>query len=165
MIHYLHDYDFYHNSCFTSHPVNDTGAHSVGVTHCSLIRDRLFNFAGTGQPDPIMDPFLGITLRSRCFPGATTDNIVNLDANAFNSFAVDNSYYQNILQHRGILRIDQTLALDPFTGPIVANLANAFDFPVRFGAAMVKLGAVGVLTGNHGEIRRTCRSTNRPQSD
>ncbi|KAF2321354.1 hypothetical protein GH714_040425 [Hevea brasiliensis] len=101
------------------------GAHSVGVTHCSLIKDRVYNFQGTGSPDPAMDPFL-----------------------------------VNILRSRGILQIDQQLGMDPLTTPIVRNLAGEFDFPTRFGAAMVKMGAIGVLTGTQGEIRRSCRATN-----
>lgn len=34
------------------------GAHTVGVGSCSLFRDRLTNFNGTGLPDPSMDSAL-----------------------------------------------------------------------------------------------------------
>ncbi|KAL9375657.1 hypothetical protein Peur_032536 [Populus x canadensis] len=137
------------------------GAHSVGIAHCSFIKDRLFNFENTGRPDPSMDPFLENILRSRCPPFATVDNTVNLDQNSFSPFTISNTYYQTVMLHRGILQIDQDLGTDPSTMPVVKNLANAFDFPARFGAAMVKLGAIGVLTGTQGEIRRSCRATNR----
>nr|TKS01416.1 peroxidase 60 [Populus alba] len=137
------------------------GAHSVGIAHCSFIKDRLFNFENTGRPDPSMDPFLENILRSRCPPFATVDNTVNLDQNSFSPFTISNTYYQTVMLHRGILQIDQDLGTDPLTMPVVKNLANAFDFPARFGAAMVKLGAIGVLTGTQGEIRRSCRATNR----
>ncbi|XP_050221395.1 peroxidase 60-like [Mercurialis annua] len=136
------------------------GAHSVGVTHCSLVEDRIYNFQGSGNPDPVMDPFLVNLLKFRCPQFSTTDNTINLDQNPFSPFFMDVSYYQNVMMHRGILQIDQELALDPVTMPIVRNLANAFDFPTRFGAAMVKLGALGVLTDKEGEIRISCRAPN-----
>ncbi|KAJ3689604.1 hypothetical protein LUZ61_018768 [Rhynchospora tenuis] len=31
------------------------GGHTVGVTHCSVIKDRLYNFKGTQQADPDLD--------------------------------------------------------------------------------------------------------------
>ncbi|EEF51655.1 peroxidase 60 [Ricinus communis] len=136
------------------------GAHSVGVTHCSLIKDRLYDFEGSGNPDPLMDPFLVNLLRFRCPQFPAIDNTVNLDQNPFSPFFMDVSYYQNIMMHRGILQIDQELGMDPLTMPIVRNLAGEFDFPTRFGAAMVKLGTIGVLTDKQGEIRRSCRATN-----
>ncbi|XP_065872039.1 peroxidase 60-like [Euphorbia lathyris] len=138
------------------------GAHSVGVTHCSLIKHRLYNFEGTGNHDPTMEIFLVNQLRLRCAPDITAaDMTVNLDQNPFSPFLMDVSYYQNILLHRGILQIDQELGMHPLTFPIVRNLAfNSFDYPSRFGAAMVKLGGISVLTGRQGEIRRSCRATN-----
>lgn len=148
---------------FSSDAICAAGAHSIGIAHCSFIKDRLFNFEDTGRPDPSMDFFLANILRSRCPPFSTIDNSVNLDQNSFSPFAVSNSYYRNVMQRKGILQIDQDIGTNPLTRPIVANLANAFDFPTRFGAAMVKLGSIGVLTGSQGEIRRSCRATNRLQ--
>ncbi|KAL5791638.1 hypothetical protein ACOSP7_000232 [Xanthoceras sorbifolium] len=119
------------------------GAHSVGVAHCSIIRDSLYNFRNTGMPDLTMEPFLADQLRFRCPPNTTTvDSTVNLDQNPFPFL----DYYMQILSNRGILPIDQ----------------EGFDFPTRFGAAMVKLGAIQVLNGTQGEIRTSCRATNRP---
>ncbi|CAN0915966.1 Peroxidase 60 [Linum grandiflorum] len=136
------------------------GAHSVGVAHCSFLDERIHNFRGSGRPDPSMDQFTANTLRSRC-PINSIENTVNLDQNPFSPFVLDNSYYQNILLRRGVLQIDQELGMNRFTRSIVANLAGAIDFPARFGAAMVRLGAVGVLTGTQGEIRRSCRVVNK----
>ncbi|KAJ8772440.1 hypothetical protein K2173_027617 [Erythroxylum novogranatense] len=138
------------------------GAHSVGVTHCSFIKNRLYNFQGTGRPDPAMEPVLANILRLRCPKDVPSDSTVNLDQNPFSPFTVDISYYQNVMLHRGILQIDQELGTDPFTRPIVAELATALDFPIRFGAAMVRLGTIGVLTCTQGEIRRSCRASNMP---
>lgn len=60
-----------------------------------------------------------------------------------------------------MLQVDQRLATDPQTRGIVARYANnnAF-FKRQFVRAMVKMGAVDVLTGRNGEIRRNCRRFN-----
>ncbi|CAL9112347.1 unnamed protein product [Musa textilis] len=39
------------------------GGHTVGVTHCSFIRNRLYSYNGSGKPDPTMDPALVNLLR------------------------------------------------------------------------------------------------------
>ncbi|KAL1557607.1 peroxidase [Salvia divinorum] len=137
------------------------GGHTVGATHCSLIMDRLYNFRGTGKPDPSMDVTLRMTLVVRCPPNAKVDNNVNLDQNSTSSMVVDNSYYKQIVKRRGILQIDQDLALDPLSKPTVEAIASGSDFNARFGQAMVKLGGVQVLTGTQGEIRHSCRAVNK----
>ncbi|KAK0590139.1 hypothetical protein LWI29_023155 [Acer saccharum] len=137
------------------------GAHSVGVVNCTFIKDRLYNFRNTGIPDLTMEPFLANELRFRCPSNTTVDSTVKLDQNPFPF--LDNSYYMQILSNRGVLRIDQELAMHPLTRAIVMNLARGFDFPTKFGAAMLKMGAIQVLTGTQGEIRTSCRATtNRP---
>ncbi len=140
------------------------GGHTVGVAHCSLFQDRLYNFKNTGQPDPTMDPKLVENLKSRCPQNTTSNNFANLDQNPLSSLIVDKSYYGQILAHRGILQIDQELALDPLTQATVTTIANGYDFNTKFGQAMVKLGAVQVLTGTQGEIRKSCRAINKPFS-
>ncbi|KAK2980193.1 hypothetical protein RJ640_007283 [Escallonia rubra] len=136
------------------------GGHTVGIAHCSLFENRLYNFQGTGNPDPTMDPFLVNKLRSKCPQNATFDNTADLDQNPFSSLIVDNSFYRQILLRRGILQIDQELALDPVTKASVTAIASAYDFSTNFGQAMIKLGAVQVLTGTQGEIRKSCRAVN-----
>ncbi|KAM0946832.1 putative peroxidase [Dioscorea sansibarensis] len=42
------------------------GGHTVGVAHCAFLRDRLFNFQGTGAPDSTMDANLRSRLISTC---------------------------------------------------------------------------------------------------
>lgn len=140
------------------------GGHTVGVTHCFVIQDRLYNFQSTGKPDPTMDPWLLTTLRQRCPQNSTgsNSNIINLDQNRLSSSIVDNSFYKQILAHRGVLQIDQELALDPLTSATVSTIARSWDFCSKFGQAMVKLGAVDVLTGTDGEIRKSCRAINNP---
>ncbi|KAL0460042.1 UNVERIFIED_CONTAM: Peroxidase 60 [Sesamum latifolium] len=134
----------------------------VIATRDAVALDRLYNFQKTGKPDPTMDSTLLTALRARCPQNTTVDNTANLDQNPLSSMTVDNSYYRQIILHRGILQIDQELALDPLSKQTVTAIANGFDFSTRFGQAMIKLGAVQVLTGKQGEIRRSCRATNKP---
>ncbi|KAF5726884.1 putative Peroxidase superfamily protein [Tripterygium wilfordii] len=42
------------------------GAHSVGVVHCQFFENRLYNFGGTNEPDPSLNPKLLDEMRSRC---------------------------------------------------------------------------------------------------
>ena len=148
----------------------DIGGHTVGVTHCSLFKDRLYNFNNTGRPDPTMQPSLAFFLRLRCPQSSTVDNTVNLDQGGSSadllgeptSNIVDNSFYKQIVFHRGVLQIDQALALHQLTKDTVNTVAFAPNdyFLTKFQQAMVKLGAVEVLTDAQGEIRKLCRATN-----
>ncbi|TYH69982.1 hypothetical protein ES332_D05G088200v1 [Gossypium tomentosum] len=141
------------------------GGHTIGFTNCSLFQDRLYNFDNTGKPDPTMDPLLVMKLRLICPRNSPADRTpVSLDQNLASTFIVDNSFYKQIRLGRGILQIDQALALDPLTNNTVASLANGNDFLARFGQAMVKLGAVDVLTDSQGEIRESCHLKNKPRS-
>ncbi|KZV30542.1 peroxidase 60-like [Dorcoceras hygrometricum] len=135
------------------------GGHTVGVAHCSLFQDRLYNFQNTQKPDPTMDATLRETLIATCPRNSNVNNVANLDQDPPSSSTVDNSYYKQIVLNRGILQIDQALALDPRTKPTVTAIAEGSDFSTRFGEAMIKLGAFQVLTGGKGEIRRFCNTT------
>ncbi|KAM7254381.1 hypothetical protein ACFE04_003761 [Oxalis oulophora] len=42
------------------------GAHSIGVIHCPFFHHRLYNFAGTNQPDPSLDSSFLEEMRSMC---------------------------------------------------------------------------------------------------
>ncbi|KAK9280482.1 hypothetical protein L1049_014174 [Liquidambar formosana] len=109
-----------------------------------------------------MDPLVASKMRGRCPQSATVENTVYLDQNPRSSYTIDNSFYKQILWHRGILQIDQDLALDSLTNATVTMLANDYDFSTKFGQAMVKLGSLQVLTGTQGQIRTSCRAVNYP---
>nr|GEY99380.1 peroxidase 60-like [Tanacetum cinerariifolium] len=137
------------------------GGHTIGIAHCSLFQDRLYNFKNTGKPDPNMDRFLLSSLKRTCPQFSNVDRTANLDQNPFSSAVVDKSFYSQILQRRGVLQIDQELALDSLTKSTVEAIARSADFNFKFGQAMVKLGATQVLTGTQGEIRQSCKAVNR----
>ncbi|KAG7599210.1 hem peroxidase superfamily [Arabidopsis suecica] len=116
------------------------GGHTVGVAHCSLFQDRL--------KDPTMDPRLKAKLNKTC--SGPNDPSVFLDQTS--PFRVDNV----------ILRIDQNLGLDGLTKGFVSTFASSDRFfREKFAEAMQKMGEIGVLTGDSGEIRTNCRSTEK----
>lgn len=56
-------------------------------------------------------------------------------------FCFDNEFYKQVNLNKGILKIDQELALDKLSAPIVSNFAgNGVAFKQSFGNAMVKMG-------------------------
>ncbi|XAR69550.1 Peroxidase [Bertholletia excelsa] len=135
------------------------GAHTVGVAHCSFFQDRLSDFQGTGKPDSTMDPALVSKLLGICGTQSNKDPTAFLDQNT--SFTIDNEFYIQIRLTRGVMQIDQALALDKSSAPIVSALAsNALGFRQSFAKAMVKMGSIQVLVGNAGQIRTNCRVTN-----
>ncbi|XP_061361023.1 peroxidase 44-like [Gastrolobium bilobum] len=139
------------------------GGHSIGFAHCSTFRDRLSS--STVHSDPTMDPVLDATLVKIC--GSSNSSTMNdptvfLDQNT--PLAFDNQFYIQLIQRRGILNIDQQLALDPSSKDFVSSFAqDGASFQVNFANAMIKLGSVDVLVGNDGEIRNNCRAFNFPR--
>ncbi|CAE5959225.1 unnamed protein product [Arabidopsis arenosa] len=126
------------------------GGHSIGVAHCSLIQDRL--------KDPAMNPRLKAKLIKTC--SGPNDPSVFLDQKT--PFKLDSVIYTQIESQRGILRIDQNLGLNGSTTRwIVSSFASSERFfREKFVEAMQKMGEIGVLTGDSGEIRTNCRVFN-----
>nr|AKN79302.1 peroxidase 9 [Betula platyphylla] len=133
------------------------GAHTVGIAHCFFFDYRLSNYEGSGAPDPSMDPGLVAELNVTC---ARNENATAfLDQST--SLTMDNEYFKQILLRKGILQIDQELALDRSTAGIVSGFASdRIVFQRSFAKAMRKLGSVQVLVGKAGEIRKNCRVFN-----
>ncbi|CAI8613678.1 unnamed protein product [Vicia faba] len=132
------------------------GAHTVGVAHCGFFLSRLSS--NREKPDPTMDPALDTKLVNLCKSSNTAAAF--LDQNT--SFVFDNEFYKQILLKRGVMQIDQQLALDKSTSTFVSNFASNGDkFGKSFANAMIKMGKVGVLVGNQGEIRKNCRVFNK----
>lgn len=143
--------------CCVSHLCS--GAHTIGVTHCSSFSARLHGYnatTGTGQ-DPSMDAAKAAELARQCPPGSP--NAVPMDAGSPDTF--DTGYYRALLANQGVLASDQTLTSDNATAALVAqNAGNVYLFVTRFGDAMVKMGGIRVLTGGDGQIRTNCRVVN-----
>jgi len=138
------------------------GAHTVGNALCSFFSDRLFSFQGSGKPDPTMDPALVAKLKKVCpSPTSTSTQDPNVFLDQNTSFIFDNSFYKQLQLKHGILQIDQELASDSSTKNMVTSFAtDGKAFSKSFVAAIIKMGNIGVLTGNSGEIRTNCRAVN-----
>nr|GMD12051.1 peroxidase 5-like [Ipomoea batatas] len=138
-----------------------SGAHSVGRSHCSSFTNRLYSSNSSTQllEDPSLEAELGNKLRRMCPRQTSVDPTAPLDFRTPNR--LDNEYYVNLMKGRGVLTSDQTLADSPLTARIVRYNANYGGvWAKKFAAAMVKMGSIEVLTGEEGEIRKSCRVIN-----
>ncbi len=89
---------------------------------------------------------------------ASNSNLAPLDTS---SDKFDNVYYTNLKSNTGLLESDQALMGDPQTAAMVNFYSmNSNFFSNDFGTSMIKLGNVGVLTGQNGQIRKKCGSVN-----
>ncbi|GFZ19349.1 peroxidase superfamily protein [Actinidia rufa] len=134
-----------------------SGAHSIGVAHCTSFSSRLY------PQDPSMDPTYATYLKTICprpVANVTGPNpTVALDLETPNR--LDNKYYLDLKARRGLLASDQTLMSNQLTVKMVLNNARYGSiWAAKFGAAMVRMGNLDVLTGPQGEIRKNCHFVN-----
>ncbi|XP_058727903.1 peroxidase 7-like [Vicia villosa] len=134
-----------------------SGAHTIGRTSCDSIQYRLYNYKGTGKPDPSIDPKYLNFLKRKC---RWASEYVDLDATTPKKF--DQMYYINLKKKMGLLSTDQLLYSDLRTSPLVSAMASASSvFEHQFAVSMSKFGVIDVLTGeDEGEIRTNCNFVN-----
>ncbi|XP_051120081.1 peroxidase 5-like [Andrographis paniculata] len=139
-----------------------SGSHSIGVSHCSAFSNRLAGFNATFDQDPSMDPRFAAFLRTRCPPASSGNSGDPAVSNDFQTpTRLDNRYYENLVNRRGLLTSDQTLFDSPTTrNLVIQNARLGSNWEKKFGGAMVKMGKIEVLTGRQGEIRTNCRFVN-----
>jgi peroxidase len=98
------------------------GAHTVGATRCSAIKgSRLYRYGGrAGATDPGMDPGYAFVYKNYVCPNvpSSDNNAVFLD-DQWSALKLDNHYYRNLQQRRGVLACDQNLYSDGSTRWIV----------------------------------------------
>ncbi|KAI8029339.1 Peroxidase 5 [Camellia lanceoleosa] len=137
-----------------------SGAHTIGRAHCTSFSSRLYNFNTTTNQDPTLDSQYASQLKQKCPQGSTNTNlVVPMDPSSPN--VMDVGYYNDILANRGLFTSDQTLLTNSATANQVnQNAMNTFVWGSKFAAAMVKMGQIGVLTGDAGEVRLNCRKIN-----
>ncbi|KAH7839052.1 hypothetical protein Vadar_034281 [Vaccinium darrowii] len=138
-----------------------SGSHTIGKAGCATFRTRIFN-------ETNIDSTFAASLKSSC-PGAGGDvNLSSLDAaNLVSSLDVttplifDNAYFKNLVKNEGLLHSDQQLFNGGSTDSLVTTYStNSVTFYADFASAMVKMGSLGALTGNDGQIRTNCRKIN-----
>ncbi|KAJ1440463.1 Secretory peroxidase [Sesbania bispinosa] len=137
-----------------------SGAHSIGVSHCSSFSKRLYTFNDTATQDPSMDSSFAASLKTKCPPPpSNTDPTVDLEAAT--PIRLDNKYYDGLINHRGLLTSDQTLLSSQSTQQMVLSNANyGANWATKFAEAMVHMGSIEVVTGYDGEIRKHCSFVN-----
>ncbi|XP_024979273.1 peroxidase N1-like [Cynara cardunculus var. scolymus] len=139
------------------------GGHTIGTAACAVFSYRLYNFSGTNQPDPDINPTFLPQLRALCPNGGNASTRVALDTGSVNSF--DTSYFVNVRNRRGVLESDAKLLSNSTTLAFVQKFSGAMGVPqlnfgVEFARSMVKLGNTELKTGSQGEIRRVCSAIN-----
>ncbi|KAI3456638.1 hypothetical protein Pfo_013301 [Paulownia fortunei] len=134
-----------------------SGSHTIGRSSCFAIKQRLYNFNGTGKPDPSMNINYLTSLKKQC---RLDTNYVNLDVTTPRTFDV--AYYTNLGKKMGLLSTDQLLYSDVRTGGLVNIMGTQPEFfTSQFAVSMTKLGNANVLTGkNQGEVRLNCNYVN-----
>ncbi|XXG82665.1 hypothetical protein AAC387_Pa10g0565 [Persea americana] len=134
-----------------------SGAHTIGRSTCSSIQERLYNYKGTGKPDPTIHAGYFNFLKRKC---RWASEYVDLDGTTPKTF--DSAYYTNLQKKMGLLFTDQLLYSDSRTALIVTALATQpWLFYRQFAVSMVNLGKTQILTGSdEGEIRTNCNFVN-----
>ncbi|CAM0949898.1 unnamed protein product [Alopecurus aequalis] len=139
-----------------------SGAHTIGVGHCNLFSSRLFSSTTTGAVAPNTDPTLNAAyaaqLRAAC--GSPSNNATAVPMDPGSPARFDSHYYVNLKLGRGLFRSDAALLADRRAAGMIHALTKEGHFLKEFKNAVRKMGRVGVLTGDQGEIRRDCRVVN-----
>ncbi|XP_023532593.1 peroxidase 3-like [Cucurbita pepo subsp. pepo] len=137
-----------------------SGAHTIGIAHCSSFRNRLYNFTGVGDQDPSLDPRYAANLKANKCKTPTDNSKVEMDPGSRKTF--DLSYYSLLLKRRGLFQSDSALTKDATSLGLVQKLVEGpiEEFFAEFAAAMEKMGRINVKTGTEGEIRKRCGVVN-----
>lgn len=139
-----------------------SGAHTIGVSHCSSFVSRLYNFNGSNTTDPSLDPTYAQILKEKCPQGSPSNSNTTVFMDPETPITLDNVYYDEVIANRGLFTSDATLLTNPNTKSSVTGNSgpNLSEWQKKFAAAMIKMGNIGVLTGTQGGVRGNCRVAN-----
>lgn len=138
-----------------------SGAHAIGKSHCPSIAKRLRNFTAHRDSDPTLDAAYAAELRRQC--RSRRDNTTELEMVPGSSTAFGTAYYGLVAERRALFHSDEALLRNGETRALVYRYRDAPSeaaFLADFGASMLNMGRVGVLTGAQGEIRKRCAFVN-----
>ncbi|KAM0941185.1 putative peroxidase [Dioscorea sansibarensis] len=131
-----------------------SGGHTIGKARCISFRGHIYN-------DKNINSKFAKTRQANCPKqiGHGDFNLAPLDLQTQNHF--DNKYYENLINHRGLLHSDQVLFNNGPADSLVKTYATSTTtFFSDFVTAMIKMGDIKPLTGSKGEIRKNCRKIN-----
>jgi peroxidase len=104
---------------------------------------------GTGLPDPNLDPTYGNYLRNIC-PDTTNSSdpslLTNVALDFRSQFGWELSYFRNVKQKRGLLRIDNEIGTDPTSSPHFHRITSSnlvFNVSIN---SLKKISQIGVIT-------------------
>ncbi|GLJ44636.1 hypothetical protein SUGI_0938130 [Cryptomeria japonica] len=103
-----------------------SGAHTIGIGHCNLFSNRLYNFTGKGDMDPSLDSNYAQLLKSKCTSLADNTTTVEMDPNSSNAF--DNDYFSNLKQNKRLFQSDSALLTNSIAKEFVDNQVNTDSF-------------------------------------
>lgn len=135
-----------------------SGAHTIGIGHCSLFSNRLYNFTGRGDQDPSLNSTYAQILKTKCQGLNDTTTTVEMDPGSFQKF--DSDYYNILLQNKGLFQSDAALLTNDEAKDTVEKLVSQTDFFTKFAESVKRMGAIQVLTGTAGQIRKQCWKVN-----
>ncbi|KAL8474377.1 hypothetical protein ACS0TY_031009 [Phlomoides rotata] len=137
-----------------------SGAHTIGISHCSSFTNRLYNFSGRGDQDPALDSEYAANLKARKCRSINSTTKVEMDPGSFKTF--DLSYYKLVLKRRGLFQSDAALLTDSRTTSFITQLVGGSlqNFYKEFTASMEKMNLIEPKTGSAGEIRKHCALVN-----
>ncbi|KAK4286249.1 hypothetical protein QN277_002831 [Acacia crassicarpa] len=138
-----------------------SGAHTIGVSHCSSFSNRLYNFTGKLDQDPNLDSEYATNLKTfKCKSINDNTTIVGMDPGSRKTFDLD--YYRIVLKRRGLFQSDAALLTNSVTKSTITQLleGSVENFFAEFAKAMEKMGRINVKTGTQGEIRKHCAVVN-----
>ncbi|PPD96943.1 hypothetical protein GOBAR_DD06044 [Gossypium barbadense] len=103
-------------------------------------------------------PFSNFTTLVRNFAnqGLNVHDLVVLSGTISIVFTFDNNYYVTVKQNKGLFQSDAALLTNKGSRNIVNELVDPKKFFTEFAQSMKRMGAINVLTGNEGEIRKKC---------
>ncbi|KAH7278987.1 hypothetical protein KP509_38G068300 [Ceratopteris richardii] len=139
-----------------------SGAHTVGVAHCTSFKDRfLFSADGTVlSQDPSMDPAYATQLVQRCPASPSASTLIVNDIITPTVF--DNAYFKNVQAGHGLFHSDEALRSDPRTASLLSSFASSQElFFASWARSFVKLSLVDLKTDpSQGHVRTQCNLRN-----
>ncbi|KAH9752249.1 peroxidase 43 [Citrus sinensis] len=151
---------FLHNGLSEKDLVLLSAAHTIGTTACFFMTKRLYNFFPGGGSDPGINPSFLVELKATCPQNGDVNVRLPIDRGSERVF--DKQILQNIKDGFAVLESDSRLNDDIITNAIIDSYLGILSpifgpsFEADFVESIVKMGHIGVKTGQQGHVRRLC---------
>ncbi|KAH7287303.1 hypothetical protein KP509_32G049200 [Ceratopteris richardii] len=134
-----------------------SGAHTIGQGHCKSIQDRIFPKVDSRYSHGYGEELLALCTLNGTMASGTFDDEAQYFLDPVSTHVFDNGYFKSLLDGRGVFTSDVSLVADNRTRPWVELFAaDEKAFLRQFGKSLRKMGKIGVLSGEQGQIRKQC---------